>query len=82
MIVTNGTSLPELVSSLMASLEGNKDMAVGNVIGSNIFNLLFILGTSSLVTSNGLVVKGNTLKYDIPRMALLSILGFYFLFVR
>ena len=48
-IVAVGTSLPEFCTSLMALLKGENDIAVGNVIGSNIFNVLFILGVSSLI---------------------------------
>ena len=48
-IVAIGTSLPEFCTSLMALLKGENDIAVGNVIGSNIFNVLFILGVSSLI---------------------------------
>ena len=48
-IVAIGTSLPELVTSVVASLKGQNGMAIGNVVGSNIFNLLLILGTSSFV---------------------------------
>lgn len=49
-IVSIGTSLPELVTSLTASRKGNSDIALGNVVGSNIFNILFILGTSSIIS--------------------------------
>lgn len=49
-IVACGTSLPELVTSIVAAKKGECDMAVGNVIGSNIFNLLFILGTTTTIT--------------------------------
>lgn len=48
-IVALGTSLPELITSLIASKKGNPDMAIGNIIGSNVFNILFVLGTSSLI---------------------------------
>ena len=48
-IVGFGTSCPELVVSLTGALEGNADIAVGNVIGSNIFNVLFILGLTALI---------------------------------
>lgn len=48
-IVAFGTSLPELVTSSKAALKGNADIAIGNVVGSNIFNILFVLGTSSLI---------------------------------
>ena len=49
-IVGFGTSCPELVVSLTGALEGNADVAVGNVLGSNVFNILLILGTSALIT--------------------------------
>ena len=48
-IVAIGTSLPELCTSLVALMKGENDIAVGNVIGSNIFNILFILGASSFI---------------------------------
>ncbi len=49
-IVAMGTSLPELVTSVIACKKGNSDMALGNVIGSNIFNIIFILGLSSVIS--------------------------------
>lgn len=49
-IVAFGTSLPELVASLTAARKGNSDMAIGNVVGSNVFNLLFIIGTVSIIS--------------------------------
>lgn len=49
-IIAIGTSLPELATSAVAAYKKNTDLALGNVIGSNIFNILFILGMSSLVT--------------------------------
>ena len=53
-IVSIGTSLPELVTSVSASFKGKNDIAIGNIIGSNIFNILFVLGTASLVSPNGI----------------------------
>lgn len=50
-IVAFGTSLPELITSVTAARKGNVDIAVGNIIGSNIFNILFVLGTTALVTT-------------------------------
>lgn len=50
-IVAFGTSLPELVTSAIAAKKGNSDIAIGNIIGSNIFNILFILGTTALITN-------------------------------
>ncbi len=49
-VVALGTSLPELVTSIVASRKGESDMALGNVIGSNIFNILFIIGSTALIT--------------------------------
>lgn len=48
-IIAFGTSLPELMTSVMAAKKGNADIAVGNILGSNIFNILFVLGTVSLI---------------------------------
>lgn len=48
-IVAVGTSLPELATSVVAALRGNSDIAIGNVVGSNIFNIFFILGISSVI---------------------------------
>jgi len=49
-IVALGTSLPELVTSVTAARKGNADIAIGNIVGSNIFNVLFVIGTSALIT--------------------------------
>lgn len=49
-IVALGTSLPELVTSVMAARKGNSDIAVGNIVGSNIFNILFVIGCTVLIT--------------------------------
>ncbi len=49
-IVALGTSLPELVTSVTAGLKGNADIAVGNIVGSNIFNILFVVGVTALIT--------------------------------
>ena len=58
-VVAVGTSLPELVTSVMAAKKGENEIAVGNVVGSNIFNILFVLGISSLF--NVLTVSAVTL---------------------
>lgn len=49
-IVALGTSLPELVTSVTAAKKGNADIAIGNIVGSNIFNILFVIGTASIIT--------------------------------
>jgi len=48
--VALGTSLPELVTSVTAAIKGKADIAVGNIVGSNIFNILFVVGSSALIT--------------------------------
>jgi cation:H+ antiporter len=67
-IIAVGTSLPEVAASVMASLKGERDIAVGNVIGSNIFNILSVLGLTSLVSPGGVNVPTAALYFDIPVM--------------
>jgi cation:H+ antiporter len=65
-IVAAGTSMPEVATSIAAALKGERDIAVGNVIGSNTFNILGCLGLSSLVSGDlGLVVSASVLAFDI-----------------
>jgi cation:H+ antiporter len=72
-IVAAGTSLPEVAASVVATLRGERDMAIGNVVGSNIANILAILGISSLVTPGGLSVAESLLRVDIPVMIAVAI---------
>lgn len=65
-IVAAGTSLPELATSVVATIRGQKDIAVGNVIGSNIFNILGIIGVTGLVAPDGLTVAPSILKFNLP----------------
>jgi len=67
-IVAAGTSLPELVTSIIAALRGERDIAVGNVVGSNIFNIMAVLGITSIVAPAGIPVESSTLSFDIPVM--------------
>jgi cation:H+ antiporter len=69
-IVAAGTSLPELVVSVLAALAGEPAIAVGNVVGSNIFNVLGVLGLTALITI--LPVHGSAVKYEWPFMFLVS----------
>ncbi len=64
-IVAAGTSMPEVATSIVATLKGERDIAVGNVIGSNIFNILACLGISSLIAPNGLDIPSSVLAFDI-----------------
>jgi len=72
-IVAVGTSLPELVVSLLAAHEGQPDIAVGNVVGSNIFNLVGVLAITALITA--LPVHGSAVKLEWPFMFLVSCLA-------
>jgi cation:H+ antiporter len=72
-IIAIGTSLPELATSLVATIRGERDIAIGNVVGSCIYNLLSILGIASLVTPGGLAVDPPMLHVDIPVMVLVAI---------
>jgi cation:H+ antiporter len=71
-VVAAGTSVPELAVSASASLAGQTDIAVGNVVGSNIFNIAFILGLCAALRP--LVVGGNTIRLEYPVMALVTLL--------
>ncbi|MFW6750678.1 calcium/sodium antiporter [Pseudomonas glycinae] len=79
-VVAVGTSLPELATSLIAALRGQRDIAVGNVIGANLFNLLGVLGFTALIAPTPLSVSPNALDFDLPVMlgvALLCLPVFY-----
>lgn len=67
-VVAAGSSLPEVVVSLLASYRGERDIAVGNAVGSSIFNILAVLGISSVVISGGINVPPAALRFDIPVM--------------
>lgn len=74
------TSLPQMATSLLAALRGQRDIAVGNVIGSNLFNLLGVLGFTALVAPTPLSVSPNALAFDLPVLlgvALLCLPVFY-----
>ena len=70
-IIAVGTSLPELVTSIMATVKGETDLAIGNVVGSNIFNILFVLGASSVVRPIAVPEGGQK---DLIMMVILSAL--------
>lgn len=72
-IVAVGTSLPEVATSVLASLRGERDIAVGNAVGSNLFNLLAVLGLGSLVAPDGVPVPPGALTFDIPVMTAVAV---------
>jgi cation:H+ antiporter len=71
-LVAAGTSLPELATSVVASLRGERDLAVGNVVGSNIFNVLFVLGAGAAV-GDGMPVPAGALAFDFPVMLAVAV---------
>lgn len=72
-IVAVGTSLPEAATSVVASLRGERDIAVGNVVGSCIFNVLVVLGVSSIVAPAGIHVAPAALRFDLPVMLAVAV---------
>lgn len=72
-LVAAGTSMPEVATSLLAAWRGQRDIAVGNVIGSNIFNILGCLGISALVAPQGLTIQPSLLAFDIPVMVAVAV---------
>jgi cation:H+ antiporter len=72
-IVAAGTSLPELATSVVASIRGERDIAVGNVVGSNLFNLLAVLGVAGVVSPSGIAVSPQVLHFDLPVMVAVAI---------
>lgn len=70
-IVAMGSSMPEFVVSVVSAIEGNVDMALGNVVGSNLFNILAIIGITALVKP--IVADRRNVKYDVPFVILSSV---------
>lgn len=72
-IVAVGTSLPEVAASIVAGLRGQRDIAVGNIVGSNIFNLLLVLGVTALLAPGGIPVPEESLAFTMPIMVAVAI---------
>jgi cation:H+ antiporter len=72
-VVAVGTSLPEVAASVVAAFRGERDIAVGNVVGSNIFNITAVLGLTAGVTTGGLPVADAALAFDIPVMLAVAV---------
>ncbi len=72
-VIAVGTSLPEVATSVIASIRGERDIAVGNVVGSNIFNVLAVLGLTAMVASDGVAVQPAALRFDIPFMIAVAV---------
>jgi len=72
-VVAVGTSLPEVATSIIAALKGESDIAVGNAIGSNIFNLLGVLGLSGILSPDGIMVAHRVLTFDFLVMVFVAL---------
>ena len=72
-IVAIGTSLPELATTVIAAMRGQRDIAVGNAVGSSIFNIGGVLGVSSLLAPEGIPVAESAIRFDIPIMIAVSV---------
>jgi len=67
-VIAVGTSLPEVAASILASVKGERDIAVGSVVGSNLFNIMCVLGLSAAVSPGGVEISQTALRFDIPVM--------------
>jgi cation:H+ antiporter len=72
-IIAAGTSLPEVATSVIAAIRGERDIAVGNAIGSNLFNLFFILGIAAAVGKDGIVIPEAAIAFDLPVMTIVAV---------
>ena len=72
-VVAIGTSSPEIATSVIASLRGETDIAVGNAVGSNLFNILAVLGLAAIVSPSGVKVAPSALAFDIPVMIAVTV---------
>jgi cation:H+ antiporter len=72
-VVAIGTSLPEVATSVLAALRGERDLAVGNAIGSNLFNLLAVLGLTASVAPNSIPIAQSTIQVDLPVMIVVAV---------
>jgi cation:H+ antiporter len=72
-VVAAGTALPEVATSVIASIRGERDIAVGNVVGSNIFNILGVLGLAAAVAPEGIPVQLSALTFDLPIMIAVAV---------
>jgi cation:H+ antiporter len=77
-VVAIGTSLPELITSIIATLRGEVGLTIGNILGSNILNILFILGTTSAITP---ITLGDTFPIDIMICTITSIILIIFIYI-
>ena len=72
-IVSIGTSLPEVATSIMAAIRGDRDIAVGNAVGSNLFNILAAFGLTAIVARGGILIPEAALRLDMPVMIFVAV---------
>jgi cation:H+ antiporter len=72
-VVAIGTSLPEVATTVVAAMRGQRDLAVGNAIGSNLFNILAVLGITAIVSPSALPVPPSAIQVDIPVMIAVAV---------
>jgi cation:H+ antiporter len=73
-VVAIGTSAPELVTTVVSTLRGERDIAIGNLLGSSIYNILLILGVTALVPAHGLLLPDSLVRIDIPIMVAVALI--------
>lgn len=72
-IIAIGTSAPELVTTVVSTLKGERDIAVGNLLGSSVYNILLILGVTALFPPSGIPVERDLIRVDIPVMSVVAL---------
>lgn len=72
-VVSVGTSMPEIVTSIVAAAQGKREMAIGNIVGSNLFNLMAVLGIASCVSPEAIPVSEQMMRIDLPVMLIATI---------
>lgn len=72
-VISIGTSLPEVATSVIAALRGERELAVGNVVGSNIFNVGAVMGVTAIVSPTGVPVADAAIRFDVPVMVAAAI---------
>lgn len=81
-IVAIGTSLPEIATSVIAAIRGEGDIAVGNIVGSNLFNILLVLGLSAIIAPDGIALNRQAFDFDIPFMFWIAVLCLPFFYTH
>ncbi|MCZ6726026.1 MAG: calcium/sodium antiporter [Acidobacteria bacterium] len=81
-VVAVGTSMPEIATSILAGLRGEQDIAVGNAVGSNVFNILMVVGLAASLSPRAIQVHAAALTYDLPIMIIVAVACLPIFFIR